>query len=41
MVKQLILPLAAALAGVLVGAAILFVGAMVALVCAEEKLSEE
>ncbi len=41
MVKQLILPIVATLAGLLAGAAILLVGGMVALVCAEEKLAEE
>ena len=41
MVKQLILPIVATLAGLLAGVTILFVGGMMALVCAEEKLSEE
>ena len=39
MVKQLIPPLAAALAGLLTGAAIFFVCAMVALVCVAEEVN--
>lgn len=38
MVKQLILPIVATLAGLLVGVTILFVGAMVALVCVAEEV---